>query len=115
MNIICTMCPNGCEIEVNENKNTVGAMCSRGERFAISEFENPTIMLTTTVKTSFSALPVLPVKTDKCVPKDKLNDVMKIVDTIIVTTPLKVGEVVYENIYDDINLISTMDMTRRIK
>lgn len=112
--IICTVCPNGCVINENDDNTFSGARCPRGELFAQNELVEPQRVLTTTVKTTFNQIPVLPVKTDKPIPKSKIHDVMTVVNGITVTEPLKVGDVVYENVLDGVNLVSTLNMNRRL-
>ena len=43
-------------------------------------------------------LPVVPVKSDKPVPKDMLFDCMKEINSVCVEAPVKIGQVIIENI-----------------
>lgn len=113
--IICTVCPNGCVITQNDDNSYSGGLCPRGEAFARNEMTEPKRVLTTTVKTSFSQIPVLSVKTDSPIPKSKIQDVMAKVNSVIVSEVLNVGDIVCENVLDGVNLISTLNMLRRIK
>lgn len=113
--IICTVCPNGCVITRNDDDSYSGGLCPRGEAFARNESIEPKRVLTTTVKTTFSQIPVLSVKTDNPIPKSKIQEVMAKANVIIVNEPLNVGDVVCENVIDGVNLISTLNMRRRIK
>ena len=52
--IICTVCPRGCHIQVEGERETVrqvtGYICKRGLEYATAEFTHPVRILTTTVK-----------------------------------------------------------------
>lgn len=103
---VCIVCPRGCHIEENDGKIT-GAFCKRGEQFVKEEMTAPKRSVTTTVATAFKSMPVLPVRTDGEVPKDKIFDVMKCVDKIIVSDKVKMGDVIAENIADtSVNIIA---------
>ena len=84
-NLTCIVCPIGCSLEVEiENNNVVsvkGNTCPRGEKYAISECSNPERMVTTTIKCENGK--VLPVKTDRPIPKDKVFECMSIINNHI--------------------------------
>ena len=47
--LICIVCPRGCHLTIDENKNVTGNSCPRGVQYAINEVTNPMRMLTSTV------------------------------------------------------------------
>ncbi|MBE6790786.1 MAG: DUF1667 domain-containing protein [Ruminococcaceae bacterium] len=102
--LTCVACPLGCTITVELNENEVisvtGNTCKRGEAYAKTEITNPTRSLTSTVKVNGGILPVVPVKSDKPVPKDKMFECMKIINSASVDAPVKIGQVIIENILD---------------
>jgi CxxC motif-containing protein len=53
---------------------------------------NPRRTVTTTVRTSFAEVPVLPVRTSQDIPKEKINSLMHLLAGIIVEKPLNIGE-----------------------
>ena len=110
--ITCTECPMGCTITVTLDGekivNVVGNTCPRGKTYAVNELTCPRRVVTSTVKTLNGK--VLSVKTDGSVKKQDIFKVMDIINGITVKTPINVGEVVYENISEDINLVSAQDM-----
>ena len=73
MKLICIMCPMGCELNVTKEKSgnikVTGNTCVRGEIYGKEEVTAPKRMLTALVRTSKG---VLPVKTTKLIPKDKV-------------------------------------------
>ena len=101
-NLICVSCPLGCPIEVEiENGEVVsvtGNTCKRGEAYARTEITNPVRSLTTSVKVENGIHPVVSVKSSGPVPKDKMFDCMKEINAVSIKAPVKIGDVVIENI-----------------
>ena len=81
--IICTVCPRGCNVTVedsgNEIKSIEGYSCKRGMEFAKSEFTNPVRILTTLVKIDGAENDLLPVRSDKPISKTAIFDCMEII------------------------------------
>ena len=99
--INCIVCPVGCRISVNNTENVLaisGNKCIKGFDFAKAEIEAPIRAYSTTVRTIFSEHPVLPVKTNKDVPKDKIIDIIRELSGIIITDRIGIGEKVVSNI-----------------
>ena len=101
--ILCITCPNGCLIHAERNTEAEdyvisGNKCKCGVDFFMEEISNPTRTLTTTVRTTFPGIPVLPVRTAGEIPKKKIMEVMNFINTITVSRPLDIGEIVAENI-----------------
>lgn len=99
-NIVCTVCPKGCRITaVMEGENVVevtGHTCKRGEVYAEAECTNPVRVLTTTAMTDKGN--VISVKTKEAVPKKLMYECMEAVNGIVIKTPVKVGDVVMDDI-----------------
>lgn len=113
--LTCIVCPNGCLLKIEgegENLKVTGARCKRGETFAREELSCPMRTVCTTMKTKFEEIPVIPVRTEKEIPKDKIFELMKVVNSITIKKKYKRGSVVVENILDTgVNIITTSDMT----
>ena len=112
--MVCIVCPVGCHMEIVENKESetgytvTGATCNRGPIYGIKELSNPTRLLTSTVRIKGGAHPRIPVRTDKEIPKDKIFEVMEIINKIELEAPIKMGQVVASNILGlDVNIISS--------
>jgi len=94
----------GCQLEVlrleDNNYKVSGNTCKRGEKYGVEEVTSPKRMITTTVKLENAYLNLLPVKTSNSVPKELIFDVMEYLDDIVVSAPIKVGDVIVENILD---------------
>lgn len=98
--LICILCPNGCRLCAEETAAgfaVTGNLCRRGIGFAEAEITNPVRTVTTTVRTVFPGTPALPVRTDGEIPKGKIRDLMKAVNSIVVTKPIGIGEAVLED------------------
>ena len=111
-NLTCIECPKGCFLRVDiENCRVVkveGEKCSKGKDYAVSEIENPQRILTSTVIGEGLSLRMIPVRTDKPIPKAKLMEVMAEIRKIIINKPVKMGEVIVPNLLGlDVNLITT--------
>ncbi len=115
--ITCIVCSSGCQIEVTRigtQLQIVGNECKRGEAYAIEEIKAPKRILTTTLQVKNGLLPLIPVRSDIPVPKDKLFDCMKFLSKIIVTAPLKMGQILVKNILDlPANIIASRDLEEK--
>ena len=106
----CIVCPVGCQMSVDVNDDgTVSAVegntCPRGKKYAVSEIQNPVRTLTTTVRVDGSDI-FLPVKTAAPIPKSSMMSAMKKIKDIKVHAPIAVGDIIEQNITDNINLIA---------
>lgn len=113
--LICISCPMGCHLKVDvENKTVEGNTCKRGEIYGINEITNPVRIITSTVKVSEGELPVLPVKTKEPVPKDMNFRIMEALKEIQVEAPIKVGDIIVENILDiGTDIIATRNIRKK--
>ena len=114
--VICIVCPVGCNIMVEGNvgsktvSNMTGQQCKRGVKYAKNEFINPKRILATTVKISGYDYPVIPVRSDDLIPKDKLFDCMEIIKKVEILAPVKRGTVVVGNILNTgVNIVTATD------
>ena len=98
--LICIVCPKGCHLTVDEENGYAvsGNNCPRGEEYGKNEVIAPKRTITSTVKVSGGLYPRLPVKTDKPIPKELIFEAMKLLDAVELTAPVKVGDVVIENV-----------------
>ena len=111
--IICVSCPRGCQIsvELNDNNEVIsvkGNSCPRGDAYARTECTAPARSLTTTVKVSGGIHNVVPVKSAAPVPKGLIMECAKYIATLEMKAPVKIGDVVCENILDTgVDIVAT--------
>lgn len=111
--LTCIVCPKGCPMKVTlegkEILNIEGFTCPRGKQYAIDECTHPMRTLTSTVRTSKGG--VVAVKTDRTIPKELLFDCMKEINKTVATLPVRIGDVLIENILGtNANVIITANM-----
>ncbi|NMA65349.1 MAG: DUF1667 domain-containing protein [Clostridiaceae bacterium] len=99
---ICIGCPLGCivnvELEDGIIKNISNYSCKRGEVYARKEITNPERIVTSTVKVNGGERPLVSVKTKENIPKSKIFDCMKEINSIVVNAPIHLGDVLIENV-----------------
>lgn len=99
--IICITCPKGCHLQVDEENGyqVTGNSCPRGEAYGKNELKNPVRTLTSTVRLSGARTPRLPVKSSAPLPKGKIFDAMRLLDSVTVKAPVAVGQVLLADVF----------------
>jgi CxxC motif-containing protein len=112
----CIECPKGCRLEVETDggsrvSSVAGHECPRGEKYAKQEVEAPMRTLTSAVLTSGLELKMLPVRTNKPIPKAKLPEAMAAVKRITQGSPVKTGSVIVKNFLGlGVDLVATREL-----
>ncbi len=121
---VCTVCPKGCVVRLDDSGSLVGHSCPRGREYAENEAKRPTRMFTGTVKIKGRGKPshsaaaasptstkrLLSVRTSKEVPKQMLVEIAKACRKIHISTSVQRGEALARNIAGtDADLIATSD------
>lgn len=107
----CIVCPIGCEITVEHENGSIasisGNTCKRGEAYAKNEILSPSRTLTTTVRIEGGSMPLVPVRTDKPIPKAMLFKAMEQANACIAKAPIKCGDVIIADFVENgTNLIA---------
>jgi CxxC motif-containing protein len=115
--IRCIICPTGCEIKVKkgvgEQVTFEGYTCERGLEYAQQEFYEPKRILTSTMRIENGLLPLIPVRTDKAILKEKLKDVLVEIAKKKLQAPIKMGDILIENILGlGANIIASRDLVK---
>ena len=115
----CILCPLSCQISLKEENNEIieihGNSCKLGEDYVTDEFRNPVRILTTTVRVEGGSLPVIPVRSEKPLPKHLIKKGVEIMSQITVKAPIVCGEVVIHNILGTgVNIVTMPGKTRRV-
>lgn len=99
--LTCIVCPIGCQLSVELEEGKVisvsGNTCPRGKSYAEAECIAPMRTLTSTVRCQGGKL--LPVKTDRPIPKEKLFAAMEQVNQTHPRLPVCCGDVIIEDIF----------------
>lgn len=115
--LTCIGCPLGCalcvELSDGEVPKVSGNTCKRGDIYARKEVTNPTRIVTGTVRVSDGDIPMVSVKTESDIPKDKIMDIMDALRTLHVTAPVHIGDVLLADAANTgVNIIATKDIAR---
>lgn len=92
----------------NRKRHSERQRLQKRRGFAVSETTCPMRSVCSTVATTFKDYPVLPVRTDGEIPKDKIDELMKQINAVVVSEKLHRGDVVLKGVCGkDVNLIAT--------
>ena len=100
--ITCIICPRGCPMTAVIEGDTLqvsGHSCPKGEEYAVNECTNPVRTVTATVRVDNRRDVMVSVKTENPVPKGKMADVMTQLRRITVQAPIRIGDVVLEDVF----------------
>ena len=88
-----------------------GHSCKRGEVYAREEFIAPRRILTTTIRVEDGFLPLIPVRSDKPLPKERLQEALKEIAITKIKAPIKMGDILIEKVIGlDANIIASRDL-----
>lgn len=113
--LTCISCPLGCNLEIDiKDENNIlvtGNSCKRGEIYGIKECTNPTRIVTTTIAVKNGVEPIVPVKTERDIPKDKIFDCIRFLKDIEIEAPVKIGAVIAADIFNTgVNIVATKNV-----
>ncbi len=87
-----------------------GAKCPKGIIYAAAETENPSRILTATALAEGLGLKLIPVRTDKPIPKKDLFRAMGQIGRLRISKPVRAGEAVVDNFLGlGVKLIATRE------
>lgn len=109
--LICIGCPMGCPIvvEMEDGKvlSVTGNTCPRGESYARKEVTNQTRIVTTTVRVDGGKVPMINVKTEQDIPKDKIFECIAALRGVTMKAPVHIGDIILENVADTgVNIVA---------
>ncbi len=99
--LTCIVCPKGCDLRVvfagdGSITEISGYTCPRGKDYAYSECTSPVRTVTSTVRCKDGE--VVSVKTSSPIPKEKMLEVMKEINSAVAENNVKIGDVIIENV-----------------
>jgi Uncharacterized protein with conserved CXXC pairs len=115
--IVCIVCPNGCRMNVTFDENNKvnlveNALCKTGEEYAVNEIQCPQRSITSTVRVINGNIPLASVRTDKPIPKEKINQAMTEIRKIQLKAPVEFHQVIISDLLGTgANLISTKEIS----
>lgn len=115
--LTCIECPKGCVLSVDvENCRVIkvsGNKCPKGQAYAVSEIENPSRILTSSVLAQGLCLKMIPVRTAQPIPKARLQEAAAQIKKIRIKKPIHIGDIIIKDFLDlGVNLIATRDAAR---
>jgi len=113
--LTCIECPKSCilsaEVESGKIVKVTGNLCPKGITYAKSEIENPMRILTSTVPAKGLSLKMVPVRTDRPIPKSNLLVAMQEMRKLRISKPVDIGEVIVPNFLGlGVNLIAAREV-----
>ncbi len=114
----CVTCPVGCEVDVEVQDGSIlsikGNKCDKVKEFVLQELKEPMRVLTTTVRINGAKWAMLPVRTDKPIPKRLFLQAMGELASIDLKAPVHISEVIIRDIASSgANIVATRTMKRR--
>lgn len=115
--LICITCPMGCEMSIEEEDGVLlsveGNRCKRGEMFAKQECKSPMRMLTSGVHIDHARLSKVPVISSKELPLGKIEEVMEIIRKTKVDAPVKLHDVIIEDVLNlGVDIVASRSVDR---
>jgi CxxC motif-containing protein len=113
----CVTCPIGCEIDVEVQDGDIismeGNKCKKSEEFVLQELKEPMRVLTTTVRVNGARWAMLPVRTDKSIPKRLFFQLIGDLSDVELQAPVKISEVIVKDVAGtDANIVATRTMDK---
>lgn len=113
-NMICIECPKGCALSVDiDNCKVVkiqGAKCPKGAAYASLEAQDPMRILTATVFSEGLSLKLIPVRTNKPIPKRLVLRAMEEIKKMKVKAPVKAGDIIANDLLGlGVRVLATRD------
>lgn len=111
--IVCIVCPNGCRMNVvidehNKVTSVENALCKNGRTYALNEILCPERSLTSTVAVAGGMYPLVSVRSDKPIPRDKINAALEGLRKLKLKAPVDFHQTVVEDILGTgANIITT--------
>ena len=106
--LTCIICPRGrgLKVEIEDGKvlSVTGNSCPRGVKYAEDECCNPMRTITSTVRCEDGR--VISVKTDRPIPKAKMFECMKMINSATAHLPIHIGDVIIEDVFGS-NVVAT--------
>jgi CxxC motif-containing protein len=113
----CVTCPVGCEVDVELRDGNIVSMkgnrCDKVKEFVLQELKEPVRVLTTTVRIEGAEYAMLPVRTDKPIPKRLFLQAMGELAGVDLKAPVHISDVIIKDVAGSgANIVATRTMER---
>ncbi len=115
---LCICCPTGCRLSAERESESApwrvtGNRCPRGASYAEDELADPRRVVTATVASDSAAMPRIPVRTDRGLPRRYIDALLNRLYRLKVAPPVKCGTILIENVENTgVNVIFSCDCDR---
>jgi CxxC motif-containing protein len=100
--LICIACPKGCTLDLTMSGETIlkveNASCKNGYEYAEKETTDPRRMVASTVKVKGGVHPLVPVYTERAIPKRQIQDLLKELRKVEIPAPVEMGQVIISDV-----------------
>jgi len=114
----CVTCPVGCEVDVEVKDGSIvsltGNKCDKVKEFVLQELKEPMRVLTTIVRIKGAKYAMLPVRTDKLIPKRLFMQAIEELASIDLQAPVHMSDVIVKDVAGSgANIVATRTMEIR--
>jgi len=114
----CVTCPVGCEVDVEVKDDSIVSMkgnkCDKVKEFVLQELKEPMRVLTTIVRIKSAKYAMLPVRTDKLIPKRLFTQAIGELASIDLQAPVHMSDVIVKDVAGSgANIVATRTMEIR--
>jgi len=118
--IVCIVCPNGCRMKVlvNEENKVIlveNALCKNGRTYAKNEVQSPQRGLTSTIRVINGNLPLVSVRSDKPIPKEKIKEAISELSKLELQAPIEYHQIIIHDLLGTgAKVIATKQVVKKI-
>ena len=111
----CVTCPVGCEVDVEVKVGNIismkGNKCDKVKEFVLQELKEPMRVFTTIVHIKGAKYVMLPVRTDKPIPKRLFTQAIEQLASIELQAPVHISDVIVKDVAGSgANIVATRTM-----
>jgi CxxC motif-containing protein len=115
--LTCIVCPIGCRLNITLQDGRIGNIsgnrCKRGYAYAEEECTAPKRMLTSSVWVTDGIYTLVPVKSEKPIPKERIMQCMETIRKVKVQAPVRAGDIVIKDVCGTgVNIVATRSILR---
>ena len=113
--LVCISCPIGCRLKISGTEDgeliVAGNQCPKGVEYAREEVNAPKRIVTTTVTLKGNERLRVPVRTNKALPIENIEELLKQLHGLSLKAPVSRGDVIIEDFHNTgVNVIASLSM-----